>query len=171
MFGVSFTEIMLIACVALIVVGPQKLPGMLRTLGEWVGQLRRLTTDMRAQTGIDDILREEGIDGVAELRSLLRGELHGVRSAVNQAGRSSSSQVVDPYAEVSAPDPDLEYPVEGPDVGGALADDLFQEAGSEPPEAEATPTPSPPSDGPTGSAPDSPSADAAPERAASEEVS
>jgi len=44
-FGISFTEIAVIATVALIVVGPQKLPDMLRTLGQWVRKLRRLTTE------------------------------------------------------------------------------------------------------------------------------
>ena len=53
MFGISLSEITLIAVVALIVVGPQKLPGMLRTLGQWVGRIRRLTTEVRAQTAIE----------------------------------------------------------------------------------------------------------------------
>ncbi len=61
MFGVSFLEITVVGLVALIVVGPQKLPQMMRTAGEWVGRLQKMTADMRVQTGIDDILREEGI--------------------------------------------------------------------------------------------------------------
>ncbi len=115
MFGVSFLEIALVGLVALVVVGPQKLPGMMRTAGEWMGRLRRMTADMRAQTGIDDILREEGIDGVRELRTLLRGErnLH-----VPQGAHSPYQQ----YEE----EPDLfaEFPVEGADSQGALPDDL-----------------------------------------------
>ena len=79
MFGVSFLELALVAVVALMVVGPKKLPGLMRTLGEWVGKIRKMTTEMRAQTGIDEILRQEGIDGVHELRSLLRGEIHAAR--------------------------------------------------------------------------------------------
>lgn len=116
MFGVSFSEMVLIAVVALLVVGPQKLPGMLRTLGEWVGKIRRFTTEMRAQTGIDDILREEGIDGVAELRSLLRGEIAAARNRAHQ----------DPYGDAAQPDPNQEYPPEGPDCQDALPDDLVQ---------------------------------------------
>ena len=77
MFGVSVTEIAMIAIVALVIVGPHKLPGMLRTLGQSIRKLRLFTTEMRAQTGIDEILREEGIQGgLTELRSLLHGDLH-----------------------------------------------------------------------------------------------
>ena len=60
MFGVSFTELGLILLVILIVVGPHKLPSMMRTLGQWLGRFRRMTTEMRAQSGIDDVLRQEG---------------------------------------------------------------------------------------------------------------
>lgn len=100
--------------VALIFVGPKKLPGMLRTVGEWVARLRRLTTEMRAQTGIDDILREEGIDGVGELRSMLRGEIRAARSR----------QYRETLDEPGAIDPAMEYPLEGADADGALPDDL-----------------------------------------------
>jgi len=53
----------MIAIVALIVVGPRRLPEMLGTLGRWVAKLRHMTTEVRRQTGIDEILREEGISG------------------------------------------------------------------------------------------------------------
>ncbi len=119
MFGVSFLEIAVIGLIALIVVGPQKLPMMMRTLGEWLGKLRRLTSDMRAQTGIDDILREEGIDGVAELRNLLRGTA-AARPITHSTNMGSSR-----YTE--APDASLEFPMEGADAGGALPEDLFEE--------------------------------------------
>lgn len=114
-FSVGFSEMLLVALVALVAVGPQKLPGMLRTVGEWVGRLRRLTSEMRAQTGIDAILREEGIDGVAELRSLLRGEIAAARARHPQ---------VQPEATV-LPELSVEYPVEGPDACGAVPDDLL----------------------------------------------
>lgn len=122
-------EMGLVAMVALLVVGPQKLPGMLRTLGEWMGRARRLMTEMRAQTGIDDILREEGIDGVAELRSLLRGEIAAARSRAVQ----------DPAADAAPPDPNQEYPSEGADARGALPDDLIAASGAPAPSLELPP--------------------------------
>jgi sec-independent protein translocase protein TatB len=108
------SEIAVVGVVALVVVGPQRLPGMLRTMGEYVGKLRRMVTQVRAQTGIDDILREEGIDGVKELRSLLRGEMAHAQAQARPGAYDSNAK------------PDLrdEYPVEGADAGDALPEDL-----------------------------------------------
>jgi Tat protein translocase TatB subunit len=115
-FGISFSEILVIAVITLVVVGPQKLPGMLRNIGQWVARLRRLTTEVRAQTGIDEVLREEGIDGVRELRALLRGEVTAARSRAH-----------DPYEDSIEVDELQEFPCEGADAGGALPDDLVAE--------------------------------------------
>jgi Tat protein translocase TatB subunit len=108
------SEIAVIGVVALVVVGPQKLPAMLRTLGEWVGRTRRMITEVRAQTGIDDILRDEGIDGVKELRSLLRGEMANIKNAARGFD----------YGGDAEPDLKDEYPAEGADAGDALPEDL-----------------------------------------------
>ncbi|HEY6728882.1 MAG TPA: Sec-independent protein translocase protein TatB, partial [Polyangiaceae bacterium] len=120
MFGISFSEIAVIAVIALVVVGPQKLPGMLRTMGLWVRKIRKMTTEVRAQTGIDEILREEGIDGVHELRSLLRGEIAAAKG--RRAGPSE-----DPYLETLEFDLNREYPSEGPDAYHAVPDDLLDD--------------------------------------------
>ncbi len=127
MFGISLSEIAVIATIALVVVGPQKLPGMLRTLGQWVRKLRKLTTEVRAQTGIDEILREEGIDGVHELRSLLRGEI----AAARQHQRRRPAE--DPYQDAIDFDAGREYPTEGPDSYHAIPDDLIDTATTEEP--------------------------------------
>jgi sec-independent protein translocase protein TatB len=68
-FGLSFFEVVVIGIVALLAVGPRRLPAMLRDLGNWIRKLRKMTIDVRAQTGIDDILRAEGLHGgLSELR-------------------------------------------------------------------------------------------------------
>lgn len=123
MFGISFSEIAVIAVIALVVVGPQKLPGMLRTMGLWVRKIRKMTTEVRAQTGIDEILREEGIDGVHELRSLLRGEI-----AAAKGRRTAPAD--DPYLETLEFDLGREYPIEGPDAYRAVPDDLMDPVAS-----------------------------------------
>jgi len=127
-FGISLTEVALIAIVALIVVGPQKLPGMLRTLGQWIRRLREMTTQVRAQTGIDEILRQEGIDGgIAELRSLIRGDLAQLARARSHEHEAPAPRD-DPYEEAFELDRYREYPLEGPDAHGALPDDLVDES-------------------------------------------
>ena len=135
-FGISLGEIAVVALVVLIVVGPQKLPGMLRSFGAWMRKLRILTTEVRTQTGIDDILREEGIDGgLSELRSMLRGDLRGIVRGPEASRSNSPSPYTDAHSDRSFVDGYREFPPEGADAGGAIPDDLLDDD----PTAEATP--------------------------------
>jgi sec-independent protein translocase protein TatB len=145
-FGISFGELLLIGAIALMVVGPNRLPKMLGTLGRWIGKLRRITTEVRYQTGIDEILREEGLrGGINELRGLVRpnaisalGSL--TRPATTRSSPPSSSRAVkapgpdsllakpvaDPYVGIPH-DRTREYPQEGCDAYNCLPDDLWEE--------------------------------------------
>ena len=49
MFDIGFWEILLIFVVALIVVGPERLPGLARTAGLWVGKARRIVAEMKSE--------------------------------------------------------------------------------------------------------------------------
>src|SRR5512141_2759011 len=83
----SFGELAVVVIVALVVMGPKDLPKMLRKLGQWAGKLRRMAADLRAQSGIDDALRTEGLaDDIAEIRKLARGELDGVKRSIEDDG-------------------------------------------------------------------------------------
>lgn len=71
MFGLSFGELVLLIIVAIVVVGPRNLPSMMRTAGQWVSRIRRMSTDLRAQSGIDQLLRDEGLErDLREIKSL-----------------------------------------------------------------------------------------------------
>jgi len=129
-FGLSFSELLVIGVVTLVAVGPQKLPGMLHTMGRWLKKLRQMTTEVRAQTGIDEILRAEGIHGgLNELRQLTRG---GAGAAASAAPRYE-----DPYANLEI-DATREYPPEGVDAYGAMPDDLLEEPAATAVEAKAS---------------------------------
>jgi sec-independent protein translocase protein TatB len=135
-FGVSFPEFLVLGTVALLVLGPDKLPGMLRTLGQWLAKLRKLTTEVRYQSGIDDVLRAEGLDGgLNELRGLMRGGLSGsVLSHATAATQPSSSTNSAHRANLDhfIPDKSREYPPEGADAYGALPEDLLPGAPAAP---------------------------------------
>lgn len=49
MFGIGFWEIVLIGIVALIVVGPEKFPGMVKTTGFWLGRFREMATNVKQE--------------------------------------------------------------------------------------------------------------------------
>ena len=128
MFGFSFSEVLLIGVVTLVAVGPQRLPGMLRNFGTWMRKLRKMTTDVRQQTGIDDMLRAEGLHGgLNELRSLMRGG-GGIPAPAPMPQRP----IDDPYGGIEF-DVTQEYPPEGPDAMGALPDDLAADGTTPPP--------------------------------------
>ncbi len=56
MFDVGPSELLLIIVVAVIAIGPKELPGALRTVGRWIGQMRRVSAHFR--TGLDAMIRE-----------------------------------------------------------------------------------------------------------------
>lgn len=56
MFDIGWTELLVIACVAIIVVGPKDLPRMLRTLGQTIGKMRKMSREF--QSTFNDALRE-----------------------------------------------------------------------------------------------------------------
>jgi sec-independent protein translocase protein TatB len=49
MFDIGFWELALIGIVALLVVGPERMPAMIRTAGQWTGQIQRLARDLRRE--------------------------------------------------------------------------------------------------------------------------
>lgn len=67
MFDIGWTELLVIACVAIIVVGPKDLPRMLRTLGQTIGKLRRMSREF--QSTFNEALREaEQQAGIADMK-------------------------------------------------------------------------------------------------------
>ncbi len=70
MFEIGFPELVLIAVVGLLVIGPERLPEALRTLGLWVGRMRRAFTNVRAEIereiGMDEVRRQLHNEAVME---------------------------------------------------------------------------------------------------------
>ena len=60
MFDIGAAEILLIVIVAIIVIGPSEMPRALRTAGQWIGKVRRVSSHFRA--GIDAMVREAEIE-------------------------------------------------------------------------------------------------------------
>lgn len=128
-FGFSLSELIVVIVVALVVIGPKDLPKMLRKLGQYAGKLRRMASELRAQSGIDEALRTEGLaDDIAEIRKLARGELDAVqRAAVDISGSTSTSTTpeVSAYRDDFYVVRDREYPRDGADAYGALPDNAI----------------------------------------------
>ena len=58
MFGIGMPEMILILAVALIVIGPKKLPGLAKSLGRAIGEFRKATSDLKDSFDIDASIRD-----------------------------------------------------------------------------------------------------------------
>lgn len=67
MFDIAFTELVLIAVIGLVVLGPQRLPKVAGEIGRWIGRARRTVADLRRQ-----LEREAELDKPAQPRPKLR---------------------------------------------------------------------------------------------------
>src|SRR6266849_9132105 len=94
MFDIGFSELLVIGLVALIVIGPEKLPRMARTLGHLAGRLQRYVADVKA-----DINREIELE-----------ELRKMRDSMQQAASNFESSV---QSEVSKTETELNKAVAG----------------------------------------------------------
>ena len=64
MFGIGFMEMMVIAVILIIAVGPSRLPVFMKTIGKVMREFRRATRELRQQSGIDELMADD------DLRSL-----------------------------------------------------------------------------------------------------
>jgi len=60
MFDIGYTELLVIAIVALVVIGPKDLPRVMRTVGHWVGRARGMARHFRS--GLDTMMREAELE-------------------------------------------------------------------------------------------------------------
>lgn len=149
MFGLGFGEIFLLLIIGLVVVGPRNLPTLMRTAGRWVSKMKRMSVDLRAQSGIDEIIRDENLEkDIQELRSLSRMNIVDTLVKPALAATAATPRPAPRAAESTAttaspstpmlPSPsrpshnlpgrepvrEREYPPIGCDAYGALPDDV-----------------------------------------------
>jgi sec-independent protein translocase protein TatB len=86
MFDVGFSELVVIALVALIVIGPERLPRVARTFGALLGRAQRYVNDVKA-----DIQREVDLDELKNIRSTFQEAAKSVQESVNQVGEELQS--------------------------------------------------------------------------------
>jgi sec-independent protein translocase protein TatB len=82
MFDIGFSELLVIAIVALLVIGPERLPKVARTAGHLFGRLQRYVNDVKS-----DIQRELELDELKKLRSQFEDAARSVEQSVNEVGR------------------------------------------------------------------------------------
>jgi sec-independent protein translocase protein TatB len=87
-FDIGFSEILVIAVVALIVIGPERLPKVARTLGHMFGRLQRYVNEVKA-----DINREMELDELRKLQSQVQSAARDIEQSVAHATQQVESGV------------------------------------------------------------------------------
>jgi sec-independent protein translocase protein TatB len=94
MFDVGFTELMVIALVALIVLGPERLPRVARTAGHLLGRLQRYVGDVKA-----DINREIQLEDLKKLQHEVAEQARTMEESLNKHMKSVETSLNDSIAQ------------------------------------------------------------------------
>lgn len=95
MFDIGFSEIVVIAVVALVVIGPERLPTVARTLGALLGRLNRYVADVKA-----DVEREMRLEEMKKLRAEVEQQAMSIEQSVVQELETTRTAVEQPAAEL-----------------------------------------------------------------------
>jgi sec-independent protein translocase protein TatB len=113
MFDIAFSEIAIIMVVALVVIGPDRLPAVARTMGKWMGGMQRYINRVKM-----DINSSMELDELRELERKVKAETEALERSVQQAGNDISQQMqklekeIDPSAQdASGSTPSAEPPL------------------------------------------------------------
>ena len=88
MFDIGFSELMVIGVVALIVIGPERLPKVARTLGHLFGRMQRYVNDVKA-----DISREMELDELKKLQATMQDAARSFEQSVTREVHSAESEL------------------------------------------------------------------------------
>ena len=100
MFDVGFSELMVIGVVALLVIGPEKLPRVAKMVGALLGRAQRYVNDVKA-----DINREIELDELKKIQTTVQDAAHSIQASVNETVSSFESQAAELNALASGTAP------------------------------------------------------------------
>lgn len=152
MFDIGWMEMLVIAVVAIVVIGPKDLPKVLHTVGQWMGRARAVARnfqdqmeEMARQSGVDDVRKQiqnsmSGVDPAERIRKAIdpTGEMDAQMKAMTDLGRlddpsvpAKTAEEVETAVEAQAGTPEaVEHPHKLPD--DLIAEDRKPEAIIEP---------------------------------------
>ncbi len=96
MFDIGFSEMIVIAVVALVVIGPERLPKVARTLGHLFGRMQRYVNDVKS-----DISREMELEELRKLQATVEDAARAIETSVTQEISKTESELNKVAAEAS----------------------------------------------------------------------
>ena len=120
MFGMGLGELVVVAMVALVVIGPKDLPAYLRRAGAFARKLRLMAGELRAQSGIDEVLRDSNLrSDFAEINRLAKGEIDSISRGAS-LGEPRTSQGATRWGDSDAIVFPCEFPHQSADAEHAV---------------------------------------------------
>ncbi len=128
MFDIGWSELLIIGVMALIVVGPKDLPVLLRTIGRYVGIIRKQAAEFRAQ--FDEALRETELDQIRkDVAGIKQDVANTVHEATRQVEKDLDPGTMDPPSETLQEKPKGDRSDKDKDANSD-ADDVAEWAGA-----------------------------------------
>lgn len=101
MFDIGFSELIVIAVVALVVIGPERLPKVARTLGHLLGRAQRYVNDVKSDINremqLDELkkLQSQVTESAREMESSVRKEFDSARSAIESPAQAAINELAE----------------------------------------------------------------------------
>ena len=98
MFDIAFSELLIIGIVALVVIGPERLPKVARTVGHLLGRMQRYVSDVKSDISremkLDELkkLRAEVQDSAQDLQRSITSEMRSVEQSVSETARNVTQE-------------------------------------------------------------------------------
>jgi len=140
MFGIDSPELLVIAVVALVVIGPKELPGMLRSWGKWMAQMRGMASEFRGH--VDEMVRQSELDEVKkQITSATTGvgfedidPTKQIKSAIEEGmseGEKALSDAKSAFDNPAIENPAIDNPMAEPESAPQIAAEAVPEIAPE----------------------------------------
>jgi sec-independent protein translocase protein TatB len=116
-FDISFTELMLIGVVALVVIGPERLPKVARTVGHLLGRAQRYVNDVKG-----DIQREVELDELRKMKDEMESAARSMQTSVQQTQAELARNLKSPVDEFKADFESLKHSSTKPELSSEQTD-------------------------------------------------
>lgn len=105
MFDIGFSEMMVLAVVALVVIGPERLPKVAKQTGQWMGKLRRYVDDVKSdvnrQMELSELrsLQTQVTDAARDLQTSVQSTMSGVQSDLDDVQKTLEGTATAPATD------------------------------------------------------------------------
>lgn len=100
MFDIGVTKLAIVGGIALIVIGPEKLPGLARTIGTMLGRARRYVADVK-----EEVNRSMDLDELRKAQSTLQEAAHAVQHSIDESAAAIENSIAQAQTEDATAEP------------------------------------------------------------------